>query len=399
MTTLPSPSIDECFSSIVGLPDYINAIAAKLPADSAAETPDYSEADLCRYRAETLQAAIKDPESVEIWSEFAVKELTKCGLLLPGEITSYDRLHMTRIFLESQISYYKLLEKRYQGDYLAAEPIVSADFGEPPKLPHADEEHLRLTKNKPKVAADSIPEKPNPDSPPQAETSILYSEAMKVFIKDKVVEEAWKPHMAPEHEGHLKTFLEVMGDMELVKINRELMRKYREILSNLPPNYSRSPIYKGKTIDEILAMTPKTVFSAKRVNTLIQAMSSLLDWFVREEIITSNPAKKLQRKEERQPIELREPFEKKDFEKIFSHPKFALGKFKFADYFWAPLIALFSGMRLEEIYQLHCKDVCEIDGIWVFDVNNNGIDENGHGKTLKNINAQRLVPVHDTLKD
>ncbi len=407
---LPRPAIHDCFSPRMDDPDYLHSIAAKIPTDPAAKNPDYSEADLCRYRAEILQAAAKAPESLELWSEFAIQELKKCGLLLHGEIASYDRLNVTRIFLESQVTYYQLLEKRCQGDYLAEDAIVAADFGELPKTLTLAEgcdktQHTEPEKQALRAAAEAAPQgtepqqNPEPIFQPKPTPSIRYSEAIKIFVKDKINEGSWQPHMVSENEGRLKVFLEIMGDVELVKITREVMRKYRDILSKLPPHYRKSHEYKGKTIDEILKLAPQRVLSVKRINTLVQDVGSLLGWFVREGVLPSNPAQRLQRREDRQAIELRKPFENRDLEKIFSHPKFALGKFKFADYFWPPLIALFSGMRLEEICQLHCKDVYEIDGVWVFDINRDGLDEKGYGKTLKNINARRLVPVHNTLQD
>ena len=56
-------------------------------------------------------------------------------------------------------------------------------------------------------------------------------------------------------------------------------------------------------------------------------------------------------------------------------------------------------MRLEEIAQLHCADIYESQtkGIWVIDINSNGLDELGRPKLLKNKNARRIVPIHPDL--
>lgn len=59
--------------------------------------------------------------------------------------------------------------------------------------------------------------------------------------------------------------------------------------------------------------------------------------------------------------------------------------------FWLPLIAVFSGMRQEEICQLRLADVREVEGIWAFDLNLRT------GQQLKNANAIRQVPVHSEL--
>lgn len=60
------------------------------------------------------------------------------------------------------------------------------------------------------------------------------------------------------------------------------------------------------------------------------------------------------------------------------------------DKFWLPLIAV-SGLRQEEIAQLHLEDVRKSDGYLVFDINARP------PRKLKNRNAVRKVPVHSTL--
>lgn len=59
--------------------------------------------------------------------------------------------------------------------------------------------------------------------------------------------------------------------------------------------------------------------------------------------------------------------------------------------FWVPLIAAYSGARLEEICQLHAADIREFDGVWCMVV------EPGDGKRLKNANSQRAIPLHPVL--
>jgi integrase len=60
--------------------------------------------------------------------------------------------------------------------------------------------------------------------------------------------------------------------------------------------------------------------------------------------------------------------------------------------FFVPIIALFSGMRLNEICQLYVDDILEKDGIHYFDVNDKGIN-----KRVKTRNATRIIPIHPVL--
>jgi integrase len=58
---------------------------------------------------------------------------------------------------------------------------------------------------------------------------------------------------------------------------------------------------------------------------------------------------------------------------------------------WVPLIALFSGMRSEEICQLRVDDVKRAAGVWHFDVTE------GDGQRIKTEAGTRKVPVHSAL--
>ncbi|WP_340117900.1 site-specific integrase [Pelagibius sp. 7325] len=59
--------------------------------------------------------------------------------------------------------------------------------------------------------------------------------------------------------------------------------------------------------------------------------------------------------------------------------------------FWAPLIAVFTGMRREEICQLKATDFNEHGGIWFLMV------QATEGRRLKTPAAQRDIPIHDEL--
>ncbi len=61
--------------------------------------------------------------------------------------------------------------------------------------------------------------------------------------------------------------------------------------------------------------------------------------------------------------------------------------------FWSPVLALFTGARVNEIAQLHLSDFQEHDGIWCININDDG------DKTLKNTASKRIIPLHPFLVD
>ena len=136
--------------------------------------------------------------------------------------------------------------------------------------------------------------------------------------------------------------------------------------------------------------------SIKTVNDSIEAISSMFGWAIREQLLTGNPSTGLKLRDEEPDIEKKYAFDLADIKQIFFSGDYNPSAFSKPAYFWCPLIALYSGMRLEEICQLQCKDVYDDEGVWVFDINP-ATDTEEASKKLKTKNAIRKVPVHPYL--
>ena len=233
----------------------------------------------------------------------------------------------------------------------------------------------------------------------QKQASPLLSEAAKQYFLAKEGERAWKSTSSADIRNRLGFFLEIVEDKPIAEITRNDVREFRSVLEELPPNYKKSKKYAGKTPREIAAMKPEQKLSVASVNLALEAAGSFFQWCIEEGLTIANPAKKINIRDTRQAVDLRDAFSVEELQRIFIHPKFTAGKFANPAYFWIPLIGLFSGMRLEEIAQLHVADVYESkeQGIWVMDVNDKGQDENGLHKSVKNRNSVRVVPLHDSL--
>lgn len=81
-----------------------------------------------------------------------------------------------------------------------------------------------------------------------------------------------------------------------------------------------------------------------------------------------------------------------DLEKIFGTIASTKNQHKHPYYFWLPLLAYFTGARLNELCQLYRADICQVDGIWAIH-----IDDRYEGQKLKNLTSRRIVPIHDRL--
>lgn len=56
---------------------------------------------------------------------------------------------------------------------------------------------------------------------------------------------------------------------------------------------------------------------------------------------------------------------------------------------WLPLLALFTGARIEELAQAAAEDVKQIGGVAVLE-----ISDRGEGKRVKNVGSRRRIPLH-----
>ncbi len=97
----------------------------------------------------------------------------------------------------------------------------------------------------------------------------------------------------------------------------------------------------------------------------------------------------------------RDPFTDEQIREVFGQLQFRTGSGRHLNWaagrwypfeYWLPLLGLYGGVRIKEGAQLHLKDVRQVDGVWVLDIN-----ESTNDKSLKNPQSKRLIPIHSHL--
>ncbi len=226
-----------------------------------------------------------------------------------------------------------------------------------------------------------------------------YSELLEIYSKAKIADGCWRPRLISKHVNELKLFMEIAGNLKLPEITREVVREYRETLRKLPPRRNKIAKYRNKSIKELLAMNPTETLAVKTINVNMAAIGSLMNWAKREGYIPESPAQGLMLRDDELEISKRNPFTHKEIEMIFSGHRYKESRFVNPAYYWCPLISLYTGMRLEEICQLYCDDIYEWEGsgIYVIDINARPNKDGKKDKELKTKNAQRIIPIHETL--
>lgn len=246
---------------------------------------------------------------------------------------------------------------------------------------------------------------------PMSSGAALKSQTVEI-LSDRYVElkgMAWAKKTVLDNKRVLRWFRELVGaDTLASEITPDAVRKYRDVLLELPSNYAKSKIFEGLSLPTIVKTGKEAgsnKLSPRTADKYLGMLKSFLDWIRKEGYVTTNPAGEISvpfKKEKA--LDARHPFTLEQLRIIFKSTvytghksadrRFEAGTAITKDgKYWVPLIALFTGMRLGEIVQLQNKDVRQQDGVWVFDVNK---DEEA-GKSLKTVTSKRLIPVHPTL--
>jgi integrase len=126
-------------------------------------------------------------------------------------------------------------------------------------------------------------------------------------------------------------------------------------------------------------------------NTVNHRLSTLIDlykWAIDHGHATENPFQglKVKAKTAKDRGENYKPFTEDELKAIFSPAPYAAKFGHRPDYHWLPLLALFSGARLEEVGGMKAADVMVTDGVHVLSV-----------IRRKTKDSRRKIPVHPTL--
>ena len=211
------------------------------------------------------------------------------------------------------------------------------------------------------------------------------------------------------HREFFDLMIEVMGDIQLESFDRDFLRAYESKLRTIPANRNLMKMKYGvKTLDEAIVKAAERgdkLMTAESVRKYINGLYGAMKWAVAEGMLLKSPCvdffppeDKTEREQDKVDV-----FEPDELQGIFSLPWFTTGagernkhgRFHLYQpyYYWMPLLALFTGARVNELAQLMLDDIKENDGIYFF---NFDIDDESD-KKLKNANARREIPVHSVL--
>lgn len=149
--------------------------------------------------------------------------------------------------------------------------------------------------------------------------------------------------------------------------------------------------------------------SPANIKARLGRLHIVLGWATENGHLDVNPAKGITIKVSKKSKDKRQPFNADDLNAIFAGPVHSDGERPTSGRgeaaYWLPLLALFTGARLEEMAQLRPHDVVQetyADGdgqtrrSWFIKI----VEVDGeHGTTVKTAGSERMVPVHPMLEE
>lgn len=206
------------------------------------------------------------------------------------------------------------------------------------------------------------------------------------------------------YRRYLRMFAEFLGDRVAKLVTSQDVIAYRNLLLRLPTIVPKAMAGASpQALAEWADQTPGTArLSPQTVkNRGLGAVSSMFAWAVDGMILEVNPRHGVRvRNAEGAKLE-RQPYTMDQLARIFAmpiyrdptiRPKGGGGEAAV----WLPLLALYTGGRLEELAQLRVLDVQRLEGVDVLDLMT--IDNNPVASTKrKTKSSRRLVPIHQKL--
>ena len=228
------------------------------------------------------------------------------------------------------------------------------------------------------------------NNPAKAATGMLLSVAMEKFLKEKCeLNPKAKHHYETEVPDDFRLIIRILSDKPVDGISRDDAIELFSTLKQLPANLNKVARFKGKTITQILAMKDVKPRAEATINGVMVNASALFGWLVKREYARQDYFEGLRVPRKKGG---RERLDDTDLLKIFTHPIYTEHEYTHGYQYWLPLIALHSGMRMNEICQLRPRDIVEEDGILIMHV-----VEDGEDMSVKTDAGIRRIPVHPML--
>lgn len=214
-----------------------------------------------------------------------------------------------------------------------------------------------------------------------------------------------RPQTAMEFEAAVDDFIDFAGDIPASTIDADLLYDYRDAAAGLPASMPRADRQLPFTerVKKHADTFPKC--SAPTLKKRIGALQAVLTYAVDNRWLATNPGIRIKIEGYSKGKRTRRAFEDHELAALFSAPLFvdpgswnSRSRISDTTIFWLFLLAGTTGARLEEVGQVALADVKRDGEIVYLDIDSYSLEQDEEvGKTVKNEESVRLVPIHRQL--
>jgi len=235
-----------------------------------------------------------------------------------------------------------------------------------------------------------------PQAKASAKRGVSLKQAAKLYRDECMLTGEWTKRTENEKLEYLNVLFEMLGaDTAISAVAAEDANRVKTDLQRYPKNRRKLPQTRDLDLSAALLVQGVERLQVPTLNKYMQTYKGLFGWAVRNHHAATNlfDGMIFRQSQKQKDQAKRSPFSPEQVRAIYARvvsdpiadPQFQYRK-------WGPLIAMFTGARLNEISQLMLKDVQEDEGTPYFDLN-----EDGDRKSVKSAAAKRKVPIHSRL--
>ena len=204
-----------------------------------------------------------------------------------------------------------------------------------------------------------------------------------------------------------KLITAICGDRPIADYAKSDFRTFFERLRSMPAKYGQSKQFRGKSIQECIAIgeadaaIPK--FSQRTIEKHYINLKGIFEFATSEGLLEKNLVTGAVKLQKGDPKSDRDVWSIAELNQLFRSPIWTgsrsethrkwPGEKVIRDWmYWLPLLAIYTGARLNELSSLYVADVAEIAGTACISIGDDRPD-----KSIKTANARRAIPVHPML--
>lgn len=253
-----------------------------------------------------------------------------------------------------------------------------------------------------KQSAPFVSDSARPQKPPSPtyQSSSHGKKLSEVYARYKVVKGTrWSEKTRMTYDRFFLTLCGLMKDPYVAYIGRPQASELLEVLMSYPANANKKPEFKDLTPTEIYVKNaslakPNPPLDPHTVNIYLEKICALMDFAVNHGEADANPFKAIRAAEKPPHEHRRRGFTDQELQCIFQSDFFHNHKYKRSWQYWLPVLALYTGARINELAGLATDEVLQDNGTWVIDIQ---FRQNKDNHRLKNIASIRRIPVHPQL--